>query len=117
MCAQEWSVTRHSHSKTWELTGCTYRLEGGNLLVAVRVKVLLRVVDGHATIDTVGQSRVLHNGHTLVGAVGVLEEHDGRPVVGKVLAECACCAAALLTDVTGHGDIEGISADDLMDVG
>jgi hypothetical protein len=31
----------------------TYRLEGGNLVVAVGVKVLLRVVYSHATIDTV----------------------------------------------------------------
>ena len=95
---------------------CTYRLEGSNLLVSVRVKVLLRIVDGHAAIYTVGQSRILHDGHTLVGAILMLEEHDGRPVVGKVLAECACRAGALLANVTRHGDVEGISTDDLVDV-
>lgn len=63
----------------------TYKLERGDLLVAVRVKVLLRIVDGHAAVDTVEQCRILHDGHTFVCAVGVLEKQDGRPVVGKVL--------------------------------
>ena len=59
----------------------TYRLKGSNLLVSVGIEILLGVVDGHAAVDAVGQGRVLHDGDALVGAVGVLEEHDGRPVV------------------------------------
>lgn len=94
----------------------TYRLERSDLLVAVREKVLLRIVDGHATIDTVGQCRILHDGHTFVGAVGVLEEQNGRPVVGKVFAECACRAATLLPNITLHRNIERISTDNLVDV-
>jgi len=93
-----------------------HRLEGGNLLVAVRVKVLLGVVDGHASVDAVGERRVLHDGHALVRAVGVLEEHDGGPVVGEVLGEGARRAAGLVRDVALHGRVEPVAAHDLVDV-
>jgi hypothetical protein len=56
-------------------------LESCDLLVAVGVEVLLRVIDCHAAVDTVRQGGVLHDGDALVGAVLVLEEHCGGPVV------------------------------------
>lgn len=43
-----------------------YLREGCDLLIAIRVEVLLSVVDGHTPVDAVGESRVLHDGHTLV---------------------------------------------------
>lgn len=49
--------------------------EGSNLLISVAVEILLGVVDGHAAVDAVGQSSVLHNRDTLVRAVLVFEEH------------------------------------------
>jgi len=52
-----------------------------DFLVAIGVKVLLRVVDCHAAVDAVGQCGVLHNRHTLVGSVGVFKVHGCRPVV------------------------------------
>jgi len=94
----------------------TYRLEGSHLQVAVSVEVLLSVVDGHSTVDAVGEGGILHDGNTLVSAVGVLEVHGGGPVVGEILGEHTCCASALFTDITSHVGVESISADDLMDV-
>jgi hypothetical protein len=68
-------------------TQCSYRRESGDVLVPVGAEVLLSVVDGHSTIDTCGQGIVLHDLHTLVGAVGgVLEEEHGCPVVGEILS-------------------------------
>jgi hypothetical protein len=96
----------------------THRLEGRNLLVAVGVKVLLGVVHRHAAVDAVGQRSVLHDGHTLIRAVGrVLEEHDGRPVVGEVFGEGAGGARASLAHVPVHSRVEGISSDDLVKMG
>ena len=96
----------------------TYRLERRDLLLAVRVKVLLRVVDGHAAVDAVGQGGVLHDLDALVRAVlGALEEHDGRPVVGEVLGEGARGAAAALADIALHGGVEGVAAHDLVEMG
>lgn len=96
----------------------SHRLERCDLLVAVRVEVLLRVVDGHAVVDAVRQRGILHEGHSLVRAVGrVLEEHDGRPVVGEVLAEGSGRAGAHLAEIALHGRVEGISSDDLIEMG
>lgn len=86
-------------------------------MVSIRAEALLGVVDGHAAVDSVGQGRVLHDGHPLVGTIGMLKEHDGRPVVGKVLGEGAGRAGALLADITCHGGVEGIAADDLVEMG
>ena len=98
----------------------TYRREGSNLLVPVGIEVLLGVVDSHATIDAVRQGSVLHDRDTLVGAVGVLEEHDGGPVVGEVLGERAGRAGTSVTDVpirNVHRRVEGISTYDLVEMG
>lgn len=44
----------------------------------------------HTAFDSRGQSVVLDDRHALVRPIGrVLEEHDGSPVVGKVLGEGA----------------------------
>ena len=108
-------------SGRWEATyirGYTHGLEGCDFLVAVGVEVLLGVVDCHAAVDAVGQRRVLHDGDSLIRAVRrVLEEHDGRPVVGEVLAEGARRAGAPLADIALHGRVEGISSDDLVKMG
>ena len=85
-------------------------------MVAVGVEILLRVVNSHASVDGGRQGRVLHDRYTLVGAVRVLEEHDGSPVVREVLGEGAGGAGSLLSDVTLHGDVEGISTDDLVEM-
>jgi len=76
--------------------------KSSNLLVTIPIEVLLCVVDGceevdtqsvcvslassrleltHATVDTVRQSAVLHDRHSLIRAVGVFEEHRGGPVI------------------------------------
>lgn len=59
----------------------THRLEGSDVLISVREEVLLGVVDGHASVDRFRERRVLHDGHAVVGAVAMLEEHDCSPVV------------------------------------
>jgi len=47
----------------------------------------------------------------------VLEEENGGPVVGEVLGEGACGAASPLADVAVHGGVEGVAADDLVEMG
>jgi len=46
----------------------------------------------------------------------MLEEHDGGPVIGKVLRENACCAGALCTDIACHVWLKDVPADDLMEM-
>ena len=56
----------------------------------------------------------------MICAVLRLEEHDGRPVVGQILLEGAGCAGGLAGQVVSlriHGDVEGVSSDDLMKMG
>lgn len=64
-------------------------------------------------------STVSNLGHPDVAAILVLEEHNGGPVVGLILLETAGCALGELSRVLGwvHGDIEGITADDLVKMG
>ena len=95
-------------------TAPTHGLECSDLLVSVGVEVLLGVVDGHATVDAVGQSSVLHDRDPLVGAVLVLEKHDGSPVVGEVLGEGTCCAGTPLANIALHRSVEGIATNNLV---
>ncbi len=56
----------------------------------------------------------------MVAAVGVLEEHDGGPVVGHILGEAAGRAgghAGWVIRVRVHGRVEGVTSDDLVKVG
>lgn len=54
----------------------------------------------------------------MVGAVGgVLEVQVGGPVVGEVLGHLAGGAGGPRADVAGHGGVEGVTADDVVDVG
>jgi len=99
------------------LNRVTYWLECGHLQVTIGVEVLLGVVDGHSTIDAVGEGSVLHDGYALVGTIGVLEVHGGGPVVGEIFGEGASCACTLLADITSHVGVESISSNNLMDVG
>lgn len=55
--------------------------ERSDLLVAIGIKVLLCVVDGHPSVDSVRKSSVLHNGHAFVTSILVFEEHGSCPVV------------------------------------
>ena len=51
----------------------------------------------------------------MVSAVGgVLEVQDGSPVVGEVLRHLASGAGSPLADVALHGDVEGVTADDVV---
>ena len=77
---------------------------------------MLRIINSHASVNPIRQRRVLHDGHPLVRAVGVLEEHHSRPVVGEVFREGARRARRLLRDVPFHGRVEGIAAYDLVQV-
>lgn len=48
---------------------------------------------------------------------GIPEEEDGGPIVGEVFGWCARGACRFLSDIMGgriHGGIEGVAADDLM---
>lgn len=89
------------------------RAESGDVLPAV----LGKVVDGHAAVGAVevpvGQLR-----HALVGPVTGAEVQVGRPVVGEVVAVAACRAVGYLGNVDAgfDGCVEGIAADDLVDV-
>ena len=105
LCCCSWTTNCHaealkhlvlskSHTKRW-----THWLESCNLLVAIRIEILLCVIDCHSTIDTVWQCSVLHDGNTLVCAVCVLEEHCCGPVVGKVLGKGTCGTSSLRTDI------------------
>ena len=56
----------------------------------------------------------------MVPPVIALEEHDGGPVVGKVLYKGARGAGGLAHEVMGlwvHGDVERVSADNLVQMG
>ena len=56
----------------------------------------------------------------VVRAVLVLEEHDGRPVVGLVLGEGARGAGGLAGKIVAigvHGDVERVTTDDLVKMG
>lgn len=55
--------------------------KGRNLLVAVRVEILLGIINGHSSVDSIWQSSILHNGHALIAAIRMFEEHGSRPVV------------------------------------
>lgn len=77
----------------------------------------IHVVNGHSTVGVTGDMVGLL-GDSSEGAVGVLEVHDSRPVVGEVLRELAARAGRLLREVVAlrHGDVERVSSDDLMNV-
>ncbi len=47
----------------------------------------------------------------------MLEVQLRGPVVGEVLRHLAGGAGGLLADVAGHGGVEGVSTDDVVDVG
>jgi hypothetical protein len=91
-----------------------YLLEGRDLAAGDVVDIKTAIVDELA----LGAS-VSGLGNADVAAVLVLEEHDGGPVVGLVLYEAARCALGLLGDILRriHGDVEGVSSNDLMKMG
>lgn len=64
-----------------------------------------------------GHIRSAALGDTLVAPVASLEVQVGGPVVREVVSELAGCAGGMLGDVVGgHGDVEGVAADNLMDM-
>lgn len=78
----------------------------------------MEVVDSHSTLQVTQESiRVL--GHALIRPVASLEVQNCSPVVREVLREAAGCASSLLGNILArvHSRIEGISTDDLVEVG
>jgi len=96
----------------------SYRLEGSDLLVAVRVERLLKVIDSHPSLQVTQESIGILR-HALVGPITRLEVHDSGPVVGEVLREAAGGASSPLRNVRCgvHGRVEAISSDDLVQMG
>ena len=68
-------------------------------MVAIGVEILLRVINGHSTVDTIWQGAVLHNRNALIRSVLMFEEHNSGPVIRKVLGESAGGASASLADI------------------
>lgn len=61
---------------------------------------------------------VRHLGDALVTSVPSLEVHIRRPVVGEIIGRVAGCARRNLGDVgVGHGGVERVSTDDLVNMG
>jgi hypothetical protein len=99
-----------------------YRFEGRDLLLleVISDQVELGVVDGQATLSALGatqQGLNRKNRHAVIGAVGVLEVQMGGPVVREVLRHLTGCAGGSLTDIPFHGSVEGVAADDVVDMG
>ena len=94
----------------------TYWLKSCHLQVAIGIEILLCIVDSHSTIDAIGQHCILHDRHTLIRSIRMFKEHDGGPVIGKVLREGACCAGALLADIARHIWFEDVPTNDLMEM-
>lgn len=95
----------------------TYGLKGGDglLLKVIPRKVVLCVVDSDAAGGTSRKSSVVDNRYALVRSVGgMLEVHDGGPVVGEVLSHLAGRAAAPRTNIPGLGGIELVSTNDVV---
>jgi len=92
----------------------TYWFKSCHLRVSIGKEILLCIIDRHSTIDAIGQRCVLHDRHTLIRSIRMFEEHDGGPVIGKVLGEGTCCAGALCADIACHIWFKGIPTDDLM---
>lgn len=53
----------------------------------------------------------------MVRTVGVFEVQVGSPVVRKVLSHLAGCAGGPRANVTFHRGVEGVAADDVVDMG
>lgn len=78
----------------------------------------LDVVDSHASVRATSEL-VGHLGNSNVASVGILEVQHGRPVIGGIFLELAGGASGSLrvVDARIHRDVEGISTDNLVDVG
>jgi hypothetical protein len=46
----------------------------------------------------------------------MLEVQDSSPVVGEVFGHLTSCASCPRTNIASHGNIEGISANDMMNM-
>lgn len=60
---------------------------------------------------------VVHEGKVVYVPVGRLEIQNGRPVVAEIFAKRTRCARALLANVALHAGVEGIPADDVVEMG
>ena len=100
----------------------SYRWEAldGLLLQVVPHEIELSIVDSEPTLSTVGASKQGLNWnrrHAMVGAVGrVLEVQVRSPVIGEVFRHLAGSALSPGANIAGHSDIEGISANDVVDM-
>jgi len=75
----------------------------------------LSIIDGNSALGTVLTGTNIHRRYTVVGSVRrILEVQDSSPVVGKVLGHLAGGAGGPRADVAFHGGIEGIAADNMV---
>lgn len=100
--------------------GDDYRWKGPNLLLPVRPETLLRIVNRHARLLTIVQTRrisILPDAFERPVPCPEIE-HRG-PVVGEILRVETGRAGGPLADVDGgvDGGVEGVAADDLVHVG
>lgn len=89
-----------------------YLLESSGLAAGDVVNIKTTLVDQSPLGTAVADLR-----DTDVASVLVVEEHDCCPVVRKVLLECARCASGQSCEVVldwVHGDVEGVSSNDLV---
>jgi hypothetical protein len=104
---------RHPKAR-WE------RLDGV-LGEVVAAQVELGVVDGQSTNGTVGSTQKRLNWDrcdAVVGAIaGVLEVQCRGPVVGEVFGHLTGSASGPRSDVAIHGCVEGISTNNVMNMG
>lgn len=87
------------------------------LLQTIRSKVVLSVVDGHATSGTRSKGSVVDDRHAMVGTISrVLEVQNCSPVVGKVLRHLAGGTGSPLANISRHLGGKGISANNVVNV-
>jgi len=100
----------------------TYRWERSDILITIGIEILLRIIHSHATLDIrriltfISKLSIRILRHTLIRAIFMSKVHGGRPVVGQIFCVYASRACGLLADVSCHRCVEGIAADDLVDV-
>lgn len=88
------------------------------LLQIILRQVVLCVVDRQSARGALraAQERLYgNNGDAMVRSVDrVLEEEHGGPVIGKVIGHLACGAGCACAHISRHGDIEGVTADNVV---
>jgi len=124
------SGTGHGASQTGELQGGILARLGLGAVLRVSYRhaetglesgylATRQVINGLAAVGSAIPQTVANGGHALVGAIAGLEKEHGCPVVGKVLSGLARRAGRDRSHVIllrVHGNVEGVAADDLVQV-